>query len=198
MLPELQPVLPGGVARAFIAVEIGAEAKDALERAVERLRTTQAQVKWVSRQNWHLTLNFLGDVERVRLAAIGQALREETAHVPAFEIALRGLQPFPPGRQPRIVAASVMDGNGGLAKLNARLEARLKDFGVPAERRGFHAHLTLGRVNGSRGLEELWQTVRTCESKHFGTSRVSEVVLFESELLPQGARYAKLETAPLA
>ena len=197
MQPLPAPADASQLLRAFIAVEIGEKVRDALESAVKHLRATPAQVKWVARENWHLTVKFLGDVERRSTEDITRALQEEAARAQAFNLSVRGLHPFPPGRQPRIVAAAVFDAAGGLAKLNARLEERMQLFGVAPERRGFQAHLTLGRVNGPRGQEALWKALRAFEQQEFGACGVYEAVLFQSELLPQGARYTKLAAAQL-
>ena len=188
--------LPATV-RAFAAADVGPDIRAALRPVMERLRRLGAPVRWVAEPNWHLTLKFLGDVESRQLGGIGQAVREAAAGVAVFEMGLCGLHAFPPGRTPRIVAADVTAGVEGLRALHAELEARLQAFGVAAEQRAFLAHLTLGRVQGKGDLERLWKAMAEHAQDDFGTVTVDEIVLFQSELRPEGARYTPLATAKL-
>ncbi|MBI3832691.1 MAG: RNA 2',3'-cyclic phosphodiesterase [Planctomycetes bacterium] len=188
---------PDKLIRAFIAVDVGEAVRKALVPALERLRRIDSQVRWVDPKNWHLTVKFLGDVEWRAVDGMAKALQEETATLPAFEFRVRGLFPFPPGRSPRIVAAGIEDSTRGLESLNRALEARMQAFGIPPERRGFKAHLTLGRVQNPRGQDRLWSVLKKFEAEDFGTAHVKEAVLYRSELDPKGAQYTLLATAKL-
>lgn len=186
---------PAKLIRAFIAVDVGEDVHNALASALERLRRIDSQVRWVDPKNWHLTVKFLGDVEWRAVDGIAKALQEEAVKLPAFEFRVRGLFPFPPGRQPRIVAAGIVDEVKGLESLNRVLEYRMQAFGVPPERRGFKAHLTLGRVQNPRGQDRLWSVIKKYEAEDFGIALADQAVLYQSELDLKGAQYMQLATA---
>jgi 2'-5' RNA ligase len=188
--------LPATV-RAFVAVDVGPDIRVALRPAMDRLRRISVPVRWVAEANWHLTVKFLGDVASQQLGAIGKTVQEIAAEIPAFAMGVRGLHPFPPGRNARIVAADVVVGVESLRALHAQLDDRMQAFDVPAEQRAFLAHLTLGRVQGKGDLERLWKAVGEYAEQDFGTVTVEEAVLFQSELRPEGARYTPLATAKL-
>jgi 2'-5' RNA ligase len=189
---------PAKLIRAFIAVDVGEDVHNALDSALERLRRIDSQVRWVDPKNWHLTVKFLGDVEWRAVDGIAKALQEEAVKLPAFEFRVRGLFPFPPGRLPRIVAAGIEDSAKGLESLNRTLEERMQALGIPPERRGFKAHLTLGRVQNPRGQDRLWSVLKKYVTDDFGTALVEDAQLYQSELDPKGAQYSLLATAKLA
>ena len=191
------PAESGKFVRAFIAVDLGEEVKRGLRPVLAALRRRPCRVRWVAEENLHLTVKFLGEVDGRALGEIGRALAEETALLAPLTLEVHGLQPFPPGRSPRIVAAGVRDEGGGLARLQEALELRMEAFGVPRERRNFRPHLTLGRVQGQGVQAEFWSRLARDAQTAFGTAHVERVILFQSELDPGGARYTMLATAGL-
>jgi 2'-5' RNA ligase len=183
--------------RAFIAVDVGPDVRAALRPVFEQLKRKAHQVRWVPEDHWHLTAKFLGDVDGRQVGEISKALREEALSTPAFDLEFRGLKPFPPDREPRIVAVEVVAGVEALAGFHRRLNERMQAFGVPKEHRGFLAHLTLGRVKGTGHMDWLWDYVRDQAEADFGLANIDEAVLFQSNLRPQGAEYIPLAHAPL-
>lgn len=183
--------------RAFIAVDVGPDVRAALRPVVEQLKHRGHQVRWVPENQWHLTAKFLGDVDGRQVGEMAKAMQEEARATPAFELEFRGLKPFPPGREPRIVAVEVVAGIEALAGFHRRLDQRMQAFGVPSERRSFMAHLTLGRIKGAGHMEWLWDSVREHADEDFGLAGVDEAILFQSDLRPEGAQYIPLAHASM-
>ena len=92
----------------------------------------------VSPARLHLTLHFIGAVERQRLAAVSGALQ---VPMTPFELTLSRAEIWPRGLVV-LHAAPVPD---ALIQLHARLGAALRGLGLPLERRHFRPHLTLAR-----------------------------------------------------
>jgi RNA 2',3'-cyclic 3'-phosphodiesterase len=67
----------------------------------------------------------------------------------------------------------------------------------PPEERDFTPHLTLGRVRSLRGWERVLPVVKEYEQTYFGESAVDQVILYQSELRPDGAIYSPLGSIPL-
>jgi 2'-5' RNA ligase len=187
----------GSSVRAFVAVDIGPDIRAELRPVVAELRKLNAAVRWVTEDNWHLTVKFLGNLEWRQLGDLSLAVQQAAATVPVFEMTLAGLHAFPPGPNPRIVAVDVTAGVEGLRALHQAFDRRMQDLGVPAENRSFLAHLTLGRVQGTQGAERLWEALKKQAGREFGSVEVTEVVLFQSELRPAGAQYTPLAHAKL-
>ena len=56
--------------RAFIAIELPEEMRNALAQAQSHLKYTGGDVKWVAEDNIHLTLKFLGEISEEKSAKI--------------------------------------------------------------------------------------------------------------------------------
>ncbi len=81
---------------------------------------------------------------------------------------------------------------GQLERLAEAVQRGVAAVGFPREGRAFHAHLTLGRIRG-RDLPSLQG-----EFDLGAPARVTEVVLVQSDLLPDGPIYTSLAAMPLA
>jgi len=176
-------------------VDVGPDVRTALRPVFDRLRKTSSKIRWVPEQNWHLTAKFLGDVEGSQIGEIAKAVQEEAAEHPAFDLEFRGLKPFPPNREPRIIALDVASGQEALASFHQRLDQRMRDFGVAPEQRRFLAHLTLGRVKGTGNTQRFWDFIAENAATDFGVAEVTQAVLYQSHLRPEGARYIPLAQA---
>lgn len=163
---------------------------------VRHLARSQADVKWVEEENFHLTLKFLGEVDPGRLGEVAGALRSAVREVPAFRFQATGTGAFPSPRRARVIWVGVGEGTSQLRHLAARVDAELARLGFPPEERPFTPHLTLGRVRSPRGLDEL---ARLLEGARFPALEVTVdgIVLFQSVLGRAGPLYTALNRFPL-
>lgn len=168
--------------------------RSALADEIVRLRDVGHGVAWVAPENLHLTLKFLGHVEREGLTRVIAALAEAAAAGRPFDLALRGLGAFPTATRPRVVWAGVEAGHAEADALAGRVDAALTPLGFVAESRPFSAHVTLGRVREPRRDPPLTAAVAAGEKRSFGSFRVESVTLMRSDLSPRGARYTPLAT----
>jgi 2'-5' RNA ligase len=182
----------GAAVRAFFAWEPAAEAKQALAALVRELRARPNgdAVRWVAPDAYHVTLRFLGNVPVAAVPALAKAVEARLAGAAPFAVAFGAARAFPSAREPRVVAIA-LEPEAELAALAERVEAGVVDAGLPAERRRFRAHLTLGRVRGRR-VPEL-----AAPAPDAGPLDVHEVVLFRSDLGANGSRYTPLAQLPL-
>jgi len=184
--------------RCFLAIPVGPEPSALLARAQERLRRTGADVKWVERENLHLTLKFLGEVEESRLDAVRGSARDIAAGTPAMAMRYRGIGCFPHERAPRVVWVGTAFAPDAIGTLAARLETELAARGFPTENRPFRGHVTLGRVRSPRGAKDLARELGGLRDGDFGGQAADGFVLFRSDLGPSGPKYSVLETFPFA
>lgn len=180
--------------RAFIGVEAGDAVRRGLVDVLHRLRKTGAHVSWVPEQNIHVSLAFLGNTSRERVAPLSHALDEVAAAAAPFAVCVSGIGTFGSPRSPRVVWAGVED-SPPLQALHAAVCEQLELLDLPVEKRRYSPHLTLGRVRSGRGRPELVKALQACRDAVFGTMTVERVVLMQSRLLPQGAQYSVLHAA---
>ncbi len=169
----------------------------ALGVAIARLRGVAREVAWVAPENLHLTLKFLGQVEEARLAPLAMALQAAAAGLPAFDASVAGLGAFPSATRPRVVWAGVREGAGTTTALAERVERACAGLGLAPETRPFSPHITLGRVRVPRRNPRLTDLLAAGAGEEFGRIRVGSLVLMESRLSPQGARYGERARASL-
>jgi len=183
--------------RSFVAIELPEELKRELAKVQETLKAAGAKVGWASAETMHLTLKFLGDVERVRLVEVARALETVAAGFQPWEVELKGLGQFPVKGKPRVLWAGVEGGRERTIELAEAVEEALMPVGFRPEKRRFHPHVTIGRVRSGSDLEALSEAVSQAGDLRFGSFEVETVTTFESELAPQGALHTAVATVEL-
>jgi RNA 2',3'-cyclic 3'-phosphodiesterase len=184
--------------RSFLAFELPPEIKEQVRQVSENLKRSKMDVRWVKPDNIHLTIVFLGDVREGDISAIVREIEQVCCGFHPFDIYLKGLGLFPDRRRPRVLWAGYDGDIERMESLRDVLHERLIPFEIKAEKRQFKPHLTLGRFRnpgkGNLNLDEILNLHGSLSSPSF---QMSELVLFKSELRPQGPEYTRLESWPL-
>lgn len=181
--------------RSFVAVELPEDLKGVLLGVEGELDEAGARVRWAAAETLHLTLKFLGDVERTQLVEVARAVEGVAAERSPEEVELAGLGWFPPRGRPRVIWAGVGGGRDWVMEVAQAVERALEPLGFPPEARRFHPHVTLGRVRSGDGLEALAAAVRAAEGRRFGAFEADRVLTFESELRSEGPLHTVVATA---
>jgi 2'-5' RNA ligase len=186
--------------RAFIAIDLPAEAKDALREVsaalgglVPRGAVGTAAVRWVRPEQMHLTLRFLGDTPDERLPAILAALDGVAGRHAPFALRLSGVGCFPNARRPRVVWVGLAGEEAALLALKTDLDAALTPLGWPPEDKPFRAHLTLGRVKDEHAAANATWAADVPPLP----VPAAALHLIQSDLRPDGPVYTILHTAQL-
>jgi 2'-5' RNA ligase len=184
--------------RTFIALDPGKAIRDRLVALQEDLAATGAALKWVERENLHVTLLFLGEVAARDLVDVCRVVGEAAALQPSFPMTIERAGAFPALRRPRTVWIGIGIGATEVVQLHDALEARLLDLGCyRREARAFEPHLTLGRVKGERAPGGLSAELIKHATWSAGETLVREVLVMGSELMPDGPVYTVLSRAKL-
>jgi 2'-5' RNA ligase len=190
-----EPSMPA-LLRAFVAVEIPKDVLAALETVQSDLRR-RLRARWVRPGSMHLTLKFLGDIPAGRVASVADAVQAAAGGHSGFRLSVCGLGAFPSIRRPRVIWAGFSGPAGPLVELQRSLEERLTALGFPKEQRPFRGHLTIGRFSEPVDAGRMAEVVNPYESRSFGEFAVKELVLFQSDLQPEGPVYTALARARL-
>ena len=184
--------------RAFIAVPLEPELAAEINKVQQRLNSPGGAVRWISPEQLHLTLQFLGNVTADRLDELTAALRRACARTAPFQLALEGAGCFPNTKSPRVVWIGIQGDLEPFRKLQEQIAQETKNFGDRGAERAFQPHLTIGRVKTS-GLEgrKAGQVIECASVPKLGEWTVHQVLLVQSELTPGGARYTTLAAVPL-
>jgi 2'-5' RNA ligase len=178
------------MARAFVGVVPPAPVLDAVASTFGTPEIPGARL--TRRDQWHLTLQFLGN--RVDLDDVADALGE--LRVGSGPVRLGGFGAFPNERRGRVLWLGVADGAPLLAQVAAAVGALLGPRGFPPEERDHHPHLTLVRCKAPTDLRA---TVASLGTGVVGPEWVvDDLVLFESLTRSTGAKYMERARFPLA
>lgn len=182
--------------RLFIAISLPAAIKASLAELQKNLQVGGAQVKWVERENFHLTLKFLGATPQAKCPGIIQAMEEVAENYNPFELRITGLGTFPARGRPKVVWAGLGGNKGQLVSLQASLEQKLATFGFPPEQRQYTPHLTLGRIKEFANLGDLPDRINLLKNQGSAPWQVNAMELMQSTLTPAGPLYQVLGRVP--
>jgi len=183
--------------RAFIAIELPEEIIAFIRKIQEGLRSYGFKARWVRPENIHLTLKFLGDINKEDIKKAGDAIINAASENASMSLGAKGIGFFPGVKRSRVIWTGIAGQTRELADLQKTLDGKLDTVGFPKEKRPFKGHLTIARIKrkiDARRLIDAMKEFGRFESKTF---IANEVVLFKSELKPSGAVYRKLMSATL-
>jgi len=177
--------------RTFIAVELQKDVVDAVDRFLTK--TTQEiknnKISWVKKENLHITIKFLGEIEEKQVETINKVLSEISKSIESFEVEIKEIGVFPNLNYPRVIWIEVKDETNNLVSLANLVEEKLAKFGFQKEDKEFTAHLTIGRVKKLNNLSEIKTYVEKYKSIEFGKSKIDSITFFQSILKPEGPEY---------
>ena len=193
-----------GVDRAFVAVYPPAAVLDAVDARLGAARRVAPDLRWSPRNQWHVTLRFIGRVADVDAlsARLGDAV---AALTPVEGLALAGAGAFPTARRGSVLWVGVADGpaRDALGVLAAAVDAACGaaavdaddlGAGLESEDRVFTPHCTVARA---RRPVDLRGAVDAIGPDPFGDPcSVTEVRLVASAALPTGAVHTDLARFP--
>ncbi len=164
------------MARAFVAVVPPQPVLDAIADAVDGLRARcPSKARWAPREQWHLTLRFLGDHVDLDAAA---AQLGAVAFAP-FELQLGGVGAFPRPSRANVLWIGAAVGCTPLTTLAAAVNDATASL-TPLDDKPFRAHLTVARFDRAANLRDV---VHRPNCEPVGAPwRVDEIVLVESVL----------------
>ena len=175
--------------RLFTAITLPPDVRDEVVRFQEALHALPFR-RWQSAETLHVTLHFMAEVDPDKLTSLEERLREGCRDFGAFRLQLDRLGAFPNAKRPQTLWIGVAGERDRLAALEANLRPRVIAEGIPLELRRYSPHITLARYpQGPFALPDRAPAPLDWE--------VSELVLFQSTLRPQGAVHTPLSRFPL-
>jgi len=175
--------------RLFVPVDLPARLADAVSAAQEPFADAPG-LRLTDPAQAHLTLKFLGEVNRDRVPAIEDAIEAavDDAGVEPFEAAVGGYGVFPSMTYISVVWAGFTAGGPELTRLHEAIEAGTTAIGFDPEDHSFTPHVTLARMDDARS-KDLVRRVVGERDPTIGRFEVDQVRLTESTLGPDGPTY---------
>jgi len=165
--------------RLFVAIRPPEDVRDLLIDAMD----DSPALRWVGDEQLHLTLRFIGEVERPVANDIAAAL--DRVRSSNFQLRISGVGKFEKRSGGALWAGVEQTPVVGLA---AKVERALQQVGLEPEHRAFSPHITLARWN-RRNSEAVETFLRRNSDLHSDPFDVDRFVLFESKLSRHGPHY---------
>jgi 2'-5' RNA ligase len=175
--------------RLFVAIRPPEAIRDLLIDAMDE----SPDFRWQDEEQLHLTLRFVGEVDRPVADDLADALSRVGAQ--PIEARISGVGRFEQRSSGALWAG--VEPKPPLAALAAKIERVCQSVGLEPERRAFHPHITLARWKGRRTREvhDFLERKRGLASEPF---RVDRFILFESRLSRHGAHYEEVASYRLS
>lgn len=162
--------------RSFIAIELEPEIKDYMEKIQVQSKGFSRRGTYVPRENLHINLHFLGEIDREDVEYISSAMFEAGRRTKAFSIEFNELGFFPKGKTGVMWCGAKK--NKELERLFFGLSKSLNRQGFGKDKTGLTPHVTLGRdIEPQRGFNDI-QKKMTIEPI---AMKVKKITLIESK-----------------
>jgi len=183
--------------RSFIAVNLNSEIKEYLTSLQNILNIPGSKIKWVEKDNLHLTMKFLGYISLEQTVLIKSELKEIANRCSPFIIKLSSnIGIFPTYKMPRIIWVGIKEGVNQLEELYNSIETMLYKKGFPRENKDFSNHITIGRVKFIKDKANFIQILKRIKINNL-SQEVSSIDLMKSKLTPSGPIYNITAKFPL-
>ncbi len=189
--------------RLFIALDIDPGIRDRITSFRDQMRALVPDARWVGSETFHVTLQFLGETNK--LDEICHAL--QLVKCVSTQLAFRGSGFFPDSKAPRVFWVGI-EGDEHLQSLAGEVAKAVLPLGFEGDAASYMPHLTLARSGSGRprpvsveratpSLQRVRDALEKMPPPDFGTMAAHEFYLYESTLTPSGSRYARLAQYPL-
>ena len=169
--------------RLFVAIRPPGDVRDLLIDAMD----DSPALRWVGDEQLHLTLRFIGEVERPVANDIAAAL--DRVRSSNFQLRISGVGKFE--RRSGGALWAGVEPKTPVVGLAAKVERALQQVGLEPEHRAFSPHITLARWN-RRNSEAVEAFLRRNSDLHSDPFDVDRFVLFESKLSRHGPHYEEI------
>ena len=129
--------------RIFFAIEFPEDVKEYLNKIQLVLKEQSTKGNFTYRDNYHLTLRFIGEINDHELDKLKEVIDEVALKQNCFQLTMNNLGYF--ARGSKLIIWVGINQNESLSRLYSQLEHSLEDKGYKGEEKDFVPHITLGR-----------------------------------------------------
>ncbi len=179
--------------RVFIAVDIPDDIKKPILELQKEIKKF-INYKEVEKENLHITLKFLGEINEKQFEYIKNNL--EKINYRKFECSLIGVGAFPSINYPRVIWVGVGEGKDHFKNLFNYIESFSSV--IRKEGKKYEPHLTIGRVKYTLDKENWLKFWNRNKNKFFGKFLVDKIKIKKSILMYKGPIYEDLYVKELS
>lgn len=176
--------------RIFVAIDLPSFVKQAVSDYQNALKKifNHLRISWEKTEKLHLTLKFLGNIDEKQLENLKIIVSQIAAANSGFQLQTTTNGVFPQLQNPRVLWIGLLDKENVLTEVNQKLEFECEKIGVSRENRRYVPHLTIARIREPK--KSLSLAKKHLQNKFSAMEfEVSEIVVYESNLQPDGSVY---------
>lgn len=138
-------------------------------------------IRWVTPENLHLTLLFIGDTHSGDLPGLKEALFDLMIKSTAFNLFFMGFELFP-AKEPRIIWVKLNSDNRDIYNFTKDLTRIVKEFGYQPDVKSLKLHITVGRI---KSPQQPWLEQEIMQSELPKEPAIYDNVTFYQSILKQ-------------
>ena len=178
--------------RMFIAIEFEEEIKDYLENMQNVIKENSKKGNFTKKENFHITLRFIGEVNKGDIPLLAAAVDEAAVRNKAFNITINQAGAFPKGNT--CIAWAGIENSKELSRLYSSLENALEKQGFRRDKKGYTPHITLGREVAINSNPKLFFQKLIVDKKVISVTKIS---LMESKRIGPNLVYSPVHVSSL-
>ncbi len=176
--------------RAFIGIDFDESTKDEIKALQHHYRNRALKGRWKHRDNFHITLKFLREVDPGQKKQIDAILEDICGKQEPFTLELTEPQIFKGRDSIRVLWLGVSGDLTRLHSLQSEIELALEPIGFEKENRKYNPHITIGQ---DILLDDSFERIKkSIPAVHFKPMRVKDIYLFKSEQIDNKRIYTKV------
>ena len=175
--------------RYFISIDINEELQTHIKHIQEELSKVNCDTSLTTPNQEHVTLKYLGELDKTTLIDLRELLRELICMQKQFKINTTQINAFPSKKEASVIWLGIHPSNE-IIKLQKKLSELTNTIKLNKTKiYGFIPHITLARVKHTCDKRELQKFFKCVSNLNKITLNVSEIKLKQSTLTPQGPIY---------
>lgn len=179
---------PHETIRAFLAVDMPDEIRTLAAETGERLLAREKGLKIVRPENYHVTLAFIGDVQRDLLDAIDEPITRLAEGISVIDVQFSQIGTFP-----SVIFLKTSEGEQELARLSKGVRDILAQNEIPCDSKPFKGHLTIARSRNRKMKAKEFLKSYAFDARFDIRFEISSFSLIQSELTSAGPIYTILK-----
>lgn len=168
--------------RSFIAIPLD----DGIKEKILKNLDINNDYKITKKENLHITMLFLGDIEEKDISLIEKELEAITNKTKKFNLEISRFGQFPPTGIPRIIYVTGENGKEKLYKMGEEIKVSMQKIGFK-DNKGFKYHVTVARAKKWANMK-----IELPEIKDKLEALVDKIELYRSDLTANGPIYTNL------
>ncbi len=172
--------------RLFYGIELNDDIRDNIYQIIQDLDINYRGIKWVEKENLHITLEFFGETNKNEM----ENLIELTKNInfTKFNLSLYSIGGFPFLEKAKVLWVGLKEHKIELMNLYNKLHFTCKNIKSNLDDRPYHPHITIARVKRPLNSSNI-KKIEKYSQMNFGELTVKKITLFQSELKKQGPEY---------